>query len=164
VDETALVDHLAGAWAESYSARYANADLVEVDQGALTFLFDLAAQRVVGVYGRSVPTVTPRPASRMRGHPLPLNATALVRGHLIAHSIGGGTDINLVPQNAAVNVSGAWRGLERLAQQNPDCVVAIEAAYDDESQTAASLTYLVAYERTLTYRRFENLLEPETST
>jgi len=69
--------------------------LVEVDQGAVTYLFDITAARVVAVYGHSVLPHPPRSAARMRGSPLPPpTAGPLVRGHLIAHAIGGGTDIN----------------------------------------------------------------------
>jgi hypothetical protein len=51
----------------------------------------------------------------MRGFPLPPNTPAVIRGHLVAHSIGGGTDINLIPQDARLNLSGGWRSLERIA-------------------------------------------------
>jgi len=40
------------------------------------------------------------------------------RGHAIPHTLGGATDINLVPQLGAVNV-GAFRALERAAVATP---------------------------------------------
>jgi len=53
----------------------------------------------------------------MAGHPLGGDAS-YHRGHAIAHRLGGGTDINLVTQNAAINI-GAFRRLEREAIANP---------------------------------------------
>ena len=69
---------------------------------------------------------------------------------------GGGTDINLVAQDAALNVSAAWRRLERWAQARPGSFLAIEVTYDDDSQTPARFVYLVAAERELRYERFAN--------
>lgn len=155
IDEGDLPALLSDAWASTYRGMVDVCEFVEVDQGKLTYLFDISAGRVVGVYGRAAPTASPRPSSRMRGHPLPA-VEGLVRGHLVAHSIGGGTDINLIPQSAQLNVSGAWRRFERLAQNSPGCFVAIEASYEGESQTPARLTYLVAAKGTLTYDSFDN--------
>ena len=156
IDEAGLASKLSDAWAATYRGSNPDCELVEVDQGELTYLFDIDVQRVVGVYGRSAPTATPRPASRMRGFPLPPSEPDRVRGHLAAHSIGGGTDINLIPQDAALNISGAWRQLERLAEANPGCFVAIEESYDDDTQTPAQLTYVVAANGTLTFEHFSN--------
>jgi hypothetical protein len=156
IDEQTLAVRLSDGWASSYRAACKITELVEVDQGELTYLFDISAQRVVGVYGRSAPTDLPRPSSRMRSFPLPPSATNVVRGHLAAHSIGGGTDINLIPQDAALNISAGWLRLERLAQANPGCFFAIEIGYGDESQTPASFTYLVVADGAVTYERFTN--------
>jgi hypothetical protein len=156
LSEESLALRLSDGSSASYLQRTTVAELVEVDQAELTYLFDIANQRVVGVYGRAVPNTDPRPAARIRGFPLPTNWPNLVRGHLAAHSLGGGTDINLIPQSAALNISGPWRQLERLAQANPGCFVAIEATYDDETQTPAQLSYLVAANGVLTYKCFSN--------
>lgn len=44
----------------------------------------------------------------MRGFPLPPpEGPDLVRGHLVAHTLGGETDLNLIPQSASLNISGA---------------------------------------------------------
>ena len=64
--------------------------------------------------------------------------------------------MNLVPQSALLNLSAGWRRLERLAQANPGCFLAIEVDYDDESQTPSDFTYLVVVEDTLTFERFAN--------
>jgi hypothetical protein len=159
LDERALGELLSDSWATAYRAQArGKAELVEIDQGALTYLFDLAASRVVAVFGRASPTSVPRPASRMRGFPLPPSTgDELVRGHLVAHVLGGGTDINLVPQSAALNISGAWRRLERLAHAQPGAFLAVEVGYDDDSQTPSRFTYVVAAEGALTVEDFANV-------
>jgi hypothetical protein len=153
-----LAERLLGGWAEVYRAATAGtADPVEVDQSDLTYLFDIANERVVGVCGSSASPPGAYPSSRMRGFPLPIDeARRLIRGHLAAHSIGGGPDINLVPQDRALNVSAGWRRLERFAQRHPGSFVAVEVIYDDESQTPARFVYLVAENRVLEYEHFEN--------
>jgi hypothetical protein len=122
-----------GCWLSSDDRRRSRT--VEVEQGKLTYLFDIAYARVVGVYGSSAPPSGEYPSTRMRGFPLPRTKRLLVRGHLAAHTVGGGTDINLVPQDAELNVSGAWRRLERWAQSRPGAFLAVEVSYDDDSQT-----------------------------
>src|SRR5919204_1345865 len=62
-------DILPAAWAAEYRLLVPTAELVDVDLATLTYLFDLTAQRTLGVYGRSAPTIAPRPAARLRGHP-----------------------------------------------------------------------------------------------
>jgi hypothetical protein len=158
LDERALCSRLTDQWAAAYRAQASGkTELVEVDLGALTYLFDIAAARVVAVYGRSVPTAAARPAARMRGFPLPAaTGDSLVRGHLVAHAIGGGTDMNLVPQSAALNVSGTWRRLERLAQSHPGTFVAVEVRYADESQTPSGFTYVVIADGHLVVEHFAN--------
>jgi hypothetical protein len=159
LDERGLTDRLSDVWSAAYRSRTAaETELVEVDQGDLTYLFDIAASRVVAVYGKVAPSVLPRPKSRMRGFPLPPSAEGeLVRGHLVAHALGGGTDINLIPQSAALNISKAWRRLERLAQGQPDAFVAVEVSYEDDSQTPARFTYVVAAAGELTFESFANV-------
>jgi hypothetical protein len=137
-DDRTLGERLSNEWASSYRARARpgnDPELVEVDQRELRYLFDVTLARVVGVYGKSAPTSAARPGARMREFPLPPDTPAVIRGHLVAHSIGGGTDINLIPQNARLNLSAGWRRLERLAQAHPGCFISVEARYEDLSQT-----------------------------
>jgi DNA/RNA non-specific endonuclease len=157
-DVGALGELLSGGWADAYRAACNTpVELVEVEQDELTYLFDIAMQRVVGVYGKPKPPADAYPSTRMRGFPLPADETSrLIRGHLVAHSLGGGTDINLIPQNRRLNMSGGWRRLERLAQRRPDAFVAVAAIYDDASQTPARLAYVVAVDGVLEYEIFEN--------
>lgn len=158
LDEVGLAAQIIDEWAAAYRARASGeTELVEITLGAVTYLFDVAAERVIAVYGHSVLTQLPRPAGRMRGFPLPTTVPGpFVRGHLVAHAIGGGTDINLVPQSATLNVSGPWRRLERLAQAHPGAFVAVEVGYADASQTPSRFTYLVAVECALSVEQFAN--------
>lgn len=153
-----LTEFLLSGWADAYrAATTGTVELVEVDQGELTYLFDIANERVVGFCGRSVSPPGVYPSARMRGFPLPIDhARRLIRGHLAGHSIGGGTDINLVPQDRTLNVSADWRRLERFAQRHPGAFVAVEVIYDDQSQTPARFVYVVAHDGTLGYEDFEN--------
>src|ERR1700747_173402 len=72
LDVDALADLLSDGWAAGYRATTAGeVELVEVEQEKLTFLFDVAYARVVGVYGSSGPPRGEYPTARMRGFPLP---------------------------------------------------------------------------------------------
>jgi hypothetical protein len=112
---------------------------------------------VVGVYGKSTLPKGLYPSARMCDFPLPMDeARRLIRGHLAAHSIGGGAEINLVPQDRTLNVSAGWRRLERFAQRQVGAFIAVEVIYDDDSQTPAQFTYLVTADGVLNYERFQN--------
>jgi hypothetical protein len=154
-----LGTRLSDLWARRYRALAIDeVELVEVTIGAFTYLFDLSLERAVGVYGFSVPQKSARPASRIRGHPLPADSRqrALIRGHLVAHSVGGGADINLIPQSAALNISGRWRSLERWSQTHPGSFLAVEVIYNDGTQTPSAFVYVATCEGTIKYEEFEN--------
>lgn len=48
-------------------------------------------------------------------------ATDYHRGHAIAHTLGGGTDINLFSQRGMLNI-GEFRRLERAAVADPNAL------------------------------------------
>ena len=138
---TEIPQTLVPLWCDDYYFKNPSADLVEVDldESATTFtyIFDINLQRVVVSFG--VPTYSKhrRDASRMAGHPLS-NGRNFHRGHLMAHSIGGGMDINLVPQLGRLNI-GEFRVLERkvrdLAEQNVRCLYFVRPIYATSTQT-----------------------------
>ncbi|MBL6077554.1 DNA/RNA non-specific endonuclease [Belnapia sp. T18] len=121
------------------------------EAGAVSTLFDLQPKgsktedRVVAVWGisKSEPANT-RDTSRMAGF---LNGVwsptyaGRDRGHFFAHTMGGGTDINLFPQLAAVNRGGEWRRMERFAVENPGTFCFIRPIYRGSSWTPAELEY-----------------------
>jgi hypothetical protein len=94
------------------------ADIIETRVFEFSYLFDVGAERLIAAWGISRgknPEV--RPKDRMKGHPL--SAGPLYhRGHAIPHTLGGPTDINLVPQLGKINI-GPFRALEKKAVASP---------------------------------------------
>jgi hypothetical protein len=113
-----VVGYLVNVWIDDYRARSGKSDIIETDVSDFSYLFDVNAGRLLAAYGVSKGRhAGKRDASRMAGHPL--SAGPLYhRGHAIAHTLGGPTDINLVPQSASVNV-GPFRKLEKEAVATP---------------------------------------------
>jgi len=112
-----VIDRLKALWIAEYSAR-SPGQVVAVDLDGFGYLFDIAGERLVAAWGVSGGRhAGPRDKARMAGHPLSVGPL-YHRGHAIAHSLGGGTDINLVPQLGRLNI-GSFRALERLAVDNP---------------------------------------------
>jgi hypothetical protein len=156
---TVLAEAVSDAWSSQYrSETHGPTELVEVTLGALTYLFDIAQQRLVGAYGTSKPTTAPRPQSRIRGHPSPNRPgeAQLDRGHVIAHTLGGGADINLVPQLHTLNIGNQWRAYERYAQQHPGTFLMVQLEYTDPGQRPAAFTYGIVRDGRLDYGTFSN--------
>jgi hypothetical protein len=150
-------------WCEHYCAQNHGAELVEVnlkDAGAsFTYLFDISLQRTVVAYGVPAFAKHARDAGRMAGHPNSAGPE-FHRGHLMAHSIGGGTDINLVPQLGKLNI-GEFRVLERkvrdLAKQSLSCFYFVRPIYGDKSQTPTKFEQCVIQPpKSLLYALHEN--------
>jgi hypothetical protein len=109
---------LTDIWVDDYCRIAPRADLVETETGDFSYLFDLAAERLVAAWGQSRGRSDElRDKGRMAGHPL--SAGDLYhRGHAIPHTLGGGTDINLVAQLGRINI-GPFRPLEKQAVATP---------------------------------------------
>ena len=128
-------------WCDDYHFMNPKAELVQVDVDSsgtsFTYLFDIDLQRNIVAFGMPTFSKHRRDASRMAGHPLS-DGSKFHRGHLMAHSIGGGTDINLVPQLGKLNI-GKFRVLERkarkLAEKNARCLYFVRSIYSSTSQT-----------------------------
>lgn len=151
-----LAERLSDGWAAGYrSSTAGGVELVEVDQGAMTYLFDIAHERVVGVYGRSAAPTSEYPKADAR---LPAAAFAFADGSRTprrAHARRRRRHQPRPPGREA-NVSGAWRALERWAQARAGTFISVEVLYDDDTQTPARFVYLVADEREVRYERFDN--------
>lgn len=120
----ALID----LWLAEYRACTTDAEVVEVETGGFANLFDLTEERLIAAYGFPTGGVSShRDASRMRGFPKP--PAGYVKGHAIAHQLGGGLDINLVAQSGKTN-GGAFRVLEREAVRHPGCLYFSNWIYD----------------------------------
>ena len=143
-----LPDELLDLWFDDYLRTHANAEMVTVtldeNGSSFTYLFDTTRQRTIGVVGIPAFVKHKRDAGRMAGHPLSQGPT-YHRGHLMAHSIGGGADINLVPQLAKLNI-GKFRVIERLvrklASENVKCLYFVRTVYTDDTATQTNLTQL----------------------
>jgi hypothetical protein len=158
VDAHVFDDLLPSAWAAEYRLLVPTALLVDVNLETLTYLFDLTAERTLGVYGRSPPTTAPGPAARLRGHPSynRPDRPPTDRGHLAAHTIGGGADINLVAQDHLLNISGAWRSFERHLQRHPGTLFAVQARYLADDDRPQAFVYSMIRDGRFVYREFRN--------
>jgi hypothetical protein len=167
---------LALAWCESYDATTPwAAEIAEIPLGQLTYLFDLAPSqgavgaddaddRVVGVWGNTTPAERAREASRQRGFlpdPAKWSHVGYDRGHFIAHSLGGGMDLNFFPQASDLNRGNSgrgrrWRRLERLAATRRDAFVFVRPVYTGNTWTPRCLDFGVVSDGTLEFESFDN--------
>jgi hypothetical protein len=156
-------ERLVELWCGDYYATNPKAELVTVDLSdagtTFTYVFDIHLGRAIAAFGVPAFARHARDASRMAGHPLSAG-TAFHRGHLMAHSIGGGADINLVPQLGKLNV-GEFRKLERqvreLARQGQRCFYFVRTTYKGSSQTPAGFEQgVILPNGTLIYREHKN--------
>jgi len=158
-----LPGKLVPLWCDDYCLKNPRADLVAIDLDesgtSFTYLFDINLQRTIVAYGVPIFSKHRRDAGRMAGHPLSAGPD-FHRGHLMAHSIGGGTDINLVPQLGKLNI-GQFRVLERkvrdLAMKNLPCLYFVRPIYTNKSQTPGMFEQCVILpSKMLTYRLHKN--------
>lgn len=172
-DPDLLGDALRAAWCEEYAAATPWVPSIdEIVLGDLTYLFDsgpaasgaeMGEDRVVGVWGRSRPPLERRDAARQRGFvPVPRkwSLAGLDRGHFVAHSLGGGMDMNFFPQRADLNrgrsaAGRRWRALERQAA-SPGALLFVRPIYTSSTWVPDWLDFGVALGGSLTVERFDN--------
>jgi hypothetical protein len=115
-----IEDYLVGIWLDDYYRLTdpARAEVVETNITNFSYLFDIYQERLIAAWGISKGKSNElRDKSRMRGHPLGAGK-GYHRGHVIPHTLGGGTDINLVAQRGSINI-GPFRVLEIKAVKTP---------------------------------------------
>lgn len=102
-----------------------------------------------------------RDRSRQQSSPKPSEKDD-EKGHVIATSLGGGTDINLIPQARSVNrgKGSQWTAIERELAKRPGSALAIHLVYSDDSQRPAS--FEVGYESDSGFR-VERINNPKSS-
>lgn len=130
-----LAPVLVQAWLNDYGRVTPEYDVVETKDAGFSYLFDIEAQRLIAAWGLSKgKDASPRAiiATRMKGHPLTniVGGKRYHRGHAVPHTMGGRTDINLVPQLGAIN-SGPFQELERLAVSTPGSLYFSYWSYPD---------------------------------
>jgi hypothetical protein len=130
-----LAPCLVQTWLNDYGCVTGEYDVVETRDQGFSYLFDISAERLIAAWGLSKgKDLSPRAiiATRMKGHPL-MNMVAgkrYHRGHAVPHTMGGRTDINLVPQLGVIN-SGPFQELERLAVATPGSLYFTYWSYPD---------------------------------
>lgn len=166
---------LVGPWAAAYAGMTPWVpEIVEVELGDLFYIFDIAPtrnegdaggeDRVVVVWGHSSPPAADRDRARTAGFiPVPASwsARARDRGHLVAHAVGGGLDLNLIPQRVDLNRGRSsegrrWRALEREAAANPGTPLFVRPIYRDTSWVPSELEYGLLRPEGLLVERFRN--------
>ncbi len=162
-DWSGVVEVLESIWRESYPVKVLGAwdqknqrgtrmapslfrinlnEFGNLKKDGITYVFDVAAERLVGAWvvsqGKNPVSRKGKPDERLKGHPLE-NSSLHDRGHTIAHTLGGGSDINIVSQNSTINRSGGrnaatgFRTLERIAVDTPGSLYFVHWLYHGAS-------------------------------
>src|SRR4051812_981199 len=139
-----LAPRLVETWLSDYGRVTSDYDAVETKDEGFSYLFDIPAGRLIAAWGLSKgKDVSPRAiiATRMKGHPLTssVGGKRYHRGHAIPHTMGGRTDINLVPQLGLIN-SGPFQELERLAVATPGSLYFTYWSYPPSARTWVPLS------------------------
>ena len=121
--------------------------------------------RVVGVLGRSQPTLERRDASRLQGW---VGQTEKYfgentdKGHFMAHTIGGGLEVNIFAQRRDINRGWSERGkifrsMEKYCAQHPATFCFNRPFYSDDTSRPYHIEFGVLIESgELWVEKFEN--------
>jgi hypothetical protein len=152
-------DILPSAWAAEYRLLVPMAELVDVDLETLTYFVRSHCRADTRRLRPLCPNDCAAAGRAAARPPLlqPPRLAATDRGHLAAHTIGGGADINLVAQDHLLNVSGAWRSFERHLQRHPGTLFAVRARYlADDDRPHAFVYSMIRDDGRFVYREFRN--------
>lgn len=155
-----------------------SADVMEIAQGELTYLFDAAPtmdsldagdDRVVAVWGYSRRAAGPRDRGRQAGfipNPPTWSHAGRDRGHFVAHAAGGGMDMNFFPQAAGLNrgttaQGRVWKAMERHAIDHPGTPLFVRPVYDDVTWVPAAIDFAIVVAGRLRCERFRNRDDPD---
>jgi hypothetical protein len=160
-----LREHLPIKWGEVYVAATSHVtNIVQVQRGTFEYWCDVYSglealgetpfdqrikDRVIGVLGTSMPRRRTRRGSfPLRWLELPEEIAGCERdnGHLIAHSIGGGLDVNIFSQDRSVNrgLSGQgklYREMEKHCFSNPSTFCFSRPVYADATSVPRWLEF-----------------------
>lgn len=184
-----LADRLPTLWCAAYKISTAHVTniLSFIDNG-FEYVFDFssdlrrtgilpadsAEDRLVAVHGRSQPPQSSRRDGLMRRHPLGAtevlgpDSEAFDRGHFIAHSIGGRYDVNLFPQQRALNrgwsaAGKRFRAMESYCRTHAATYCFARPLYGGLSAHPFAIEFGVLREDcSLWVDQFENAEDPNT--
>lgn len=146
-----LQNTLPAEWINAYEIQTSNTtNLLEFTINRFTYIFDFQAglepkteveDRVVVAYGIAEQIDEARDTNRMKGFLGPSTKVfgeGFDKGHFIAHSIGGGLDVNLFPQSKAINRGWSepgktYRKMERYCAIFPGTFCFSRPLYTDNS-------------------------------
>lgn len=177
LDEIAATmrEELPPAWTLRYERMCEGpVNVLEVSLGTFSYLFDFCRElidrgelppdaredRAVVAYGISRSAPAKRDASRLRG--FPGSDARGDRGHLAAHSAGGGLDINVFHQDAYLNRGWSpqgkrYREMERHCAENEGTFFFSRLIYADATARPAEIEFgILLPDRTLWVEVFAN--------
>jgi hypothetical protein len=155
-----LQQQLPVVWLQSYKRMCSGpTNVLAVPASGFEYLFDYSFElvaagetsedevqedRVVAAHGVSRTPARGRDASRLRG--FPSTAERGDRGHFLAHSAGGGLEINIFHQAASLNrgwsESGKkYRAMERYCARNPGTYFFSRPIYHDRTAQPALIEF-----------------------
>jgi hypothetical protein len=152
-------------WASEYQAMSSHIpNVLQFEIDGFQHLFDYTSDpsadssahdtedRLVAVFGLSRIPEGKRSSSRMKGflggRLVDATDTPLDKGHFIAVSMGGGTEVNLFPQRPELNRGWSdpgkvFRKMERFAAEHPGTFVFARPLYASTSWHPTSIEYAV---------------------
>jgi hypothetical protein len=178
---THLRKHLPMKWQQVYTATTSHAaNIVRVERGTFEYFCDSYSglealgevafdqrirDRVIGVLGTSAPVRRRRRGSFPNGWlelPEELDGSSRDKGHFIAHSIGGGLDVNVFSQNRDLNRGVSeqgkiYRQMEKYCYENPGTFCFSRPIYADSTSIPRWLEFgLIKTDGSLWIEVFEN--------
>ena len=159
-----LVDELPYVWLDHYLAMLPHQHNVHrITLEGFEYLWDLSSElvrhgnlhasdavddRLVAAHGVSQLNTLSRDDARLRRRTLgpidevdPKQRLPYDRGHAIGHKLGGGLDINIIPQSRAMNRGGAWRQMERYCQEHSGTYFFCRPIYNGLSSHPAEIEF-----------------------
>lgn len=127
----AVLPRLVDTFCRLYATEAGDVEISEIRLDTFSYLFDHVRERVVAAYGTTTGRKHERrDKHRQRTYP-PMRVPGDDKGHAIAHSAGGGLDINVFPQRKDLN-RGVFKQLEKLAVEHPGSFYFVRMIYDDD--------------------------------
>lgn len=153
-----LIRFLEDEWIATYYDMSSHApNILQFPDHGYTFLYDQTSanpcdvdDRLVAAYGHSTQSEHKRDKSRIQGFlgggiDIP-GKGRFDKGHVLAHAMGGGLDVNLFPQRPELNrgrseAGRVYRRMEKYAADHPGTFAFSRLIYSDNSWVPSFLEY-----------------------